>query len=136
MWAVVTGARAWDGAVPGLAFAATRDSAAADVRVVWERGAHDARGPHGHTAVVADRAGAIGGAEVTLGARRGGPGAPATSSDVRAVAAHEFGHVLGLTHRTASSSVMAPDVRTDGVSAADRAVLRAWYALPAGAACR
>lgn len=133
---VLGGARAWDGAARGVAFEATRDSAAADVRVLWDRAATTAARPvRGHTAVVASRSGVIAEASVTLvGA---GSGAARTRpADVRAMAAHEFGHVLGLAHRSDPGSVLTPRVRADGVSAGDRAVLRAWYALPPGPLCR
>lgn len=145
-WAAVTGARDWDGVVPGLRFARAGDSAGAEVRVLWEPpgGAHPGRhpdGPHGHTAVVATSAGVIEGADVTLGVRGGG--ARASPADVQAVAAHVLGLVLVLglglvlVHRAESRSAMAPELRADHVSPRDRAVLRAWYALPpAGPPCR
>lgn len=148
-WAVVRGARTWDGVVRGLAFVPTRDSATAAVRVHWEPNGggsehdfeHTPRGLHGHTAVIASRAGAITAADVTRGVGAGR--AAVSAADLRAVAAHEFGHVLGLAHRVgdyagergAAASVMAADVRADGATADDRAVLRAWYALASDASC-
>ena len=138
-WAAGAGARDWDGVVRGLRVAPARDSAVAEVHVTWERvgGDHPGRAAeatHGHTAVLASRAGVIEGADVVLGVPRAT--ARATSADVRAVAAHEFGHVLGLVHQTGARSAMMAGVRADGPSARDRAVLRAWYALPDAAACR
>ena len=55
--------------------------------------------------------------------------------DVRVVARHEMGHVLGLAHHAAPTSVMAALVSAERIGEGDRAVLRALYALPAGAPC-
>jgi hypothetical protein len=83
-----------------------RDSAAADVRVV-------------RTATPPPAA--------------AGDGAPYQPTAVRAVARHEMGHVLGLAHHAAATSVMAPLVRAERIGDEDGAVLRALHALPAGA---
>ena len=61
--------------------------------------------------------------------------------DVHAVAVHEIGHALGLAPPSAAGadrrvrSVMAAQVAADEVTDVDRLALRAWYALPVGAAC-
>ena len=56
-------------------------------------------------------------------------------ADVRAVARHELGHVLGLGHHGSARSVMAPLVVAERLDDGDRTALRALYALPVGARC-
>jgi hypothetical protein len=149
--ALAEGVLAWSDAVPGLRLAIGRDSATADVRVTWtatlpasapgDPGA-GALGPNalaaftaGRTTLVADPTGRAAAATVVLAARSG-DGVPYQPRDARAVARHEMGHVLGLAHHASPTSVMAPLVAAERIGAADRAVLRALYTLPAGAACR
>ena len=51
---------------------------------------------------------------------------------MRAIALHETGHALGLSHSRDSSDVMAALVRVDGLSASDRNTIKLLYSLPAG----
>jgi hypothetical protein len=62
-------------------------------------------------------------------------GAPFDVADVRTVARHELGHVLGLAHHAAAKSVMAPRVQSDRLLPGDEAALRLLYALAVGARC-
>jgi hypothetical protein len=147
--ALVDGVLAWSDVVSGLRVAVGRDSAAADVRVVWtatlpraeagDPAAGTLGAPTGITAgrtlLDPDDSGRAARATVLLAAAAG-DGAPYQPRDVRAVARHEMGHVLGLAHHAAATSVMAPLVSAERIGDADRAVLRALYALPAGARCR
>lgn len=142
--ALVDGITAWNGIVPGLRLAVADDSAAADVRVVWAptlvTSPNDADAgalaslTAGRTTLVPDDAGRAVTATVVL-ARTAPNGAPYLPRDVRAVTQHEIGHALGLAHHASPTSVMAPMVTAERIGDADRAVLRALYALPVGA-CR
>jgi len=59
-------------------------------------------------------------------------GDPLDAPQVRAIALHEVGHLLGLDHTTDSSNIMAPRVRVRELSAADQATIRLIYSVPAG----
>lgn len=162
--ALAEGVLGWSDAVPGLRVAIGRDSASADVRVVWastlpaaEAGdpaagaftsvsraaTGDAASPRAaFTAFTAGRTsldpgpdGRAVAATVVLAARAG-DGVPYQPRDARAVVRHELGHALGLGHHASPASVMAPLVRDERIGDGDRAVLRALYMLPAGAPCR
>ncbi|HEU4720410.1 MAG TPA: matrixin family metalloprotease [Gemmatimonadaceae bacterium] len=139
--AVLDAARSWRGIVPGLELAAASDSASADVTVTWVD-AHSlagnpspgfASGTAGRTELT-DLGGRATTARVRL-AVTSGDGIPLQVVDVRAVARHEFGHVLGLAHHAAARSVMAARVQTERLHAGDAAALRLLYALPIGARC-
>ena len=139
--AVLDAARSWRGIVPGLELQPARDSAAADVVVTWVD-AHSlagdpslglASGTAGRTAL-SDLGGRATAAHVRL-AVTSSDGVPLEVIDVRAVARHEFGHVLGLAHHAAVKSVMAARVLTERLHAGDLAALRLLYALPIGARC-
>ena len=51
---------------------------------------------------------------------------------MRAIALHETGHALGLSHSGESTDVMAALVRVDGLSAPDRNTIRLLYTYQAG----
>lgn len=140
--AVLSAARAWRGIVPGLDFRSVRDSADADVVVSWAD-PHSlsgnaspglAAGTAGRT-VLFDTRGRARGAHVRL-ALAAPTGALYGIGDVRAVARHEFGHVLGLAHHAAATSVMAARMRVDRLQAGDRDALRLLYTLPVGERCQ
>ena len=59
-------------------------------------------------------------------------GDPLDGPQVRAIALHEIGHLLGLDHTSDSTNIMAPRVRVRGLSQADQATLRLLYSVPAG----
>ena len=131
----------WGEVVPGLSFALEKDSGRADVVVTWMHELSDtltsgelAFHTAGRTTLVPAEDGRARLGHVRLAVFA--PGAARYSvEDVRAVARHEFGHVLGLAHHTAPSSVMASLVRAESLSGEDRATLRALYRLPIGARC-
>jgi hypothetical protein len=139
--AVLGAARAWHGIVPGLAFRAVRDSATAEVVVTWADANALATGAAaglasttaGRTTLVDVRGHArTAHVRLALGTLAGEPSDVAA---VRAVARHEFGHVLGLAHHAAAKSIMAVPIRADRLQAGDRAALRLLYALPTGSQC-
>jgi len=51
---------------------------------------------------------------------------------MRAIALHETGHALGLSHSGEASDIMAALVRVDGLSAQDRNTIKLLYSYPAG----
>jgi hypothetical protein len=53
---------------------------------------------------------------------------------MRAIALHEVGHSLGLSHSDDATDVMASLVRVDSLSAVDRGTIQLLYTLPAGRA--
>jgi hypothetical protein len=59
-------------------------------------------------------------------------GDPLDAPQVRAIALHEIGHLLGLDHTTDPANIMAPRVRVRELSPADVATLRILYSVPAG----
>ncbi len=147
--ALVDGVGAWADVVPGLRVVVGRDSARADVHVLWARaletapndpGAGTLGSPlatftAGRTTLAVAESGRIAAATVTV-ATAAPNGTPYLPADVRAVVRHELGHALGLAHHAAPTSVMAPLVVAERISAEDRAVARALYALPVGRRCQ
>lgn len=59
-------------------------------------------------------------------------GGSLTPLQMRAIALHEVGHLLGLDHTTDPSNIMSPRVRVRDLSDADRATIRLLYSVPAG----
>ena len=59
-------------------------------------------------------------------------GGPVTPVQMRAIALHEVGHLLGLDHTADLTNIMSPRVRVRDLSDADRATIRLLYSVPAG----
>ncbi|MEP6780426.1 MAG: matrixin family metalloprotease [Gemmatimonadaceae bacterium] len=59
-------------------------------------------------------------------------GGPLTSLQMRAIALHEVGHLLGLDHTGDATNIMSARVRVRDLSDADRATIRLLYSVPAG----
>ena len=55
-----------------------------------------------------------------------------TAPQMRAIALHEVGHLLGLDHASAVDNIMCARVRVRALSDADRATVRLLYSMPAG----
>jgi len=105
------------------------DPADAEVRLRWvERLDQESCG---ETTWTTDAAGWMRRGDITL-AMRASDGALQDETDIRAMALHEVGHLLGLGHTADSTAIMAPWVAADELSDADRATIRLLYALPPG----
>ena len=110
-------------------FTFVNDSVDAEVRVRW---ADTLSGrASGRTTWRADANRWMLGADVSI-AMRASDGAPQDDRGVRAIALHEIGHLLGLSHSAGREDIMAAWVAADTLSDADRATVRLLYALPAG----
>lgn len=109
-----------------LAYVSSRRDA--NIRVRWTE--HLDR-KTGSTTWRTDRAGYLTGGEITL-ATHVGDGRPLDERGMRAIALHETGHALGLSHSQDTRDVMAALVRVDGLSESDRSTLRLLYSLPVG----
>jgi matrixin len=111
-----------------LRFQFVSDANRAEVRVHW---AERLRDKTGSTTWRTTGAGWIQGSDVTL-ATHMSSGQPLDRANVRQIALHEIGHVIGLSHSNDSHDIMSPVVRVDALSRADVATARLIYAMPAG----
>jgi hypothetical protein len=59
-------------------------------------------------------------------------GGSVSAPQMRAIALHEVGHLLGLDHSSDGDNIMSARVRVRELSEADRATVRLLYAVPAG----
>ena len=59
-------------------------------------------------------------------------GGPVSALQMRAIALHEVGHLLGLDHTADATNIMSARVRVRDLSDADRATIRLLYSVPAG----
>ena len=101
----------------------------ADVQVRWiDRFAEPISGK---TVWTRDDAWWIVDADITL-ALHHRDGAPLDAPQVRAIALHEIGHLLGLDHTGDGTNIMAPKVRVRELSTADANTARLLYSVPAG----
>jgi hypothetical protein len=110
-------------------FEFVRDSARADVHVTWVDRFKEPIS--GKTLWGRDDRFWIVNADIILAVRHQN-GDPLDAPQMRAIALHEVGHLLGLDHTADTGNIMAPRVRVRELSAADLATARLLYALPPG----
>ena len=119
----------WAGVGIPVRFVYVSDPGRAEVRVRWvERLGEESCG---ETTWTSDAEGWMRRADITL-AMRSSDGVLQDERDMRAMALHEAGHLLGLGHTSDTTAIMAPWVAADDLTEADRATVRALYALPPG----
>jgi predicted Zn-dependent protease len=101
---------------------------AADIRVRW---IDHLNRKTGSTTWRTDRGGWMLAGDITL-ATHISDGQPLDARGMRAIALHETGHALGLSHSKDPGDVMAALVHVDGISITDRNTIRLLYSMPAG----
>jgi predicted Zn-dependent protease len=118
----------WSGTGIPLKVEYVDNAGAADIRVRWiEHLNHKT----GSTTWRTDRAGWMMAGDITL-ATHISDGQPLDARGMRAIALHETGHALGLSHSKDPGDVMAALVHVDGISVTDRNTIRLIYSMPAG----
>jgi len=110
-------------------FDLTADSSAAEVRFQWRVQFDIERS--GQTDLVWDQDGHIDSATVTL-ATFDPKGRPMTAADIRVVAIHEIGHVIGLEHSPDSADIMFPTAKVRDLSNKDIQTALLLYQLSPG----
>jgi hypothetical protein len=119
----------WTDAGVPLRFAFVQDSAGADIHVTWvDRFSEPISGK---TLWARDDRWWIVSADITLAVHHQ-DGDALDVPQIRAIALHEIGHLIGLDHTGDASNIMAAKVRVRELSPADQATARLLYALPAG----
>lgn len=121
----------WERLRLGVQFTVVGDTAGSDIVVEWMDRFGDERS--GQADVTSTSDGRILHAHVTL-ALRTLDGALLPFSSFEAVATHEVGHALGLSHSGNAEDVMFPTTRTADLSPRDRSTAALLYRLPLGSA--
>lgn len=119
----------WSQSGVPIRFTYVRDSSSADVRVRFVP--RFSEGISGRTIWSRDSAWWLVGANIELALTHANR-SPVNREQLRAIALHEVGHLLGLDHVDDPSHIMAPRVRVRTLSDADRATVRLLYSVPAG----
>ena len=126
--AVRAALRDWSSTGIPLRFAYVSSPRDADIRVRWTDHLNKKTGS---TTWRTDRMGWMLAGDITL-ATHISDGQPLDARGMRAIALHETGHALGLSHSAESSDIMAALVRVDGLSASDRGTIKLLYSYRAG----
>ncbi len=119
----------WEEVGVPVRFTLDADSASAEVRFQWRTHFEGER--TGQTDLVWDRDGDLISGVVTL-ATFEPSGEPLGLDDIRVLAIHEIGHVIGLDHCPDSSDLMFPQMRVRDLSPRDIATALLLYQLPPG----
>ncbi len=126
--AVRTAFNTWGTVGIPLRFSFVPSSRDADIRVHWT-GHLDHK--TGSTTWRTDRNGWLTVGDITL-ATHISDGQALDTRGMRAIALHEVGHALGLSHSLDPKDIMAPLIRVDGLSLSDRNTIKLLYSFPAG----
>ena len=105
------------------------DSASADVHVRFTD--RFPNGISGKTVWSRDHAWWLVSSDILLGLAHPG-GGTVSPPQMRAIALHEVGHLLGLDHAVAPDHIMSARIRVRDLTEIDRATVRLLYSVPAG----
>lgn len=119
----------WAGVGIPLRFLFVTDSAGAEVQVRFVDGFDN--GTSGRTVWSRDVNYWLVNAEIQLAIHHPG-GGEVTPPQMRAIALHEVGHLLGLDHAANPENIMSAHIRARELSEADRATARLVYSVPPG----
>lgn len=128
--AVRTAFDEWSSTGIPLRFTYVESPRDADVRVRWT---DHLEHKTGSTTWRTDRHGVLLGSDITL-ATHISDGHALDARGMRAIALHEVGHALGLSHSPNAMDIMASLVRVDSLSGEDARTIRLIYELPTGRA--